>query len=330
MILIRRPDIDEYRTIHKEDIELFHEIVNNNLFDKEDKETGVITRYENKLELITDKVQIKKVLDEKYSSRSRTEEYTAGLPSATVISSGLFPMNIDYKNRASKFNILKWWNNTSLEDMNAQKVTNKLSLDSGNIVHKILELTFLDDSRVYTKKRGLQNFIELACQDKEIINTISNFEDRKQYFVDMASKTLSKFFESELENISPVFNELFINLDGKIQGAIDAVVYKNKKLTILDWKTSKKSASRLQLVDKGYTRQLYIYSRMLYLAGIITKHELENELEFTVAFFNWNSCNSFIHDFSREEVNKNKAYINFIYNFYHQHMKEDFTTEFEL
>lgn len=330
MLLLHRPDIDEYRTIHHEDAELFYEIVNNHLFDKEDKETGLITRYENKLELITDKKQIKKVLDEKYSSRSRSEQYTAGLPSATVISSGLFPINIDYKNRASKFNILKWWNNTSIEDMNAQKIKNKLSLDSGNFIHKILELTFLDDSRIYTKKRSLQKYIELACQDKEIINTISNFEDRKQYFIDMASKTLCKFFESELENISPVFNELFIRLDNKIQGAIDAVVYKNKKLTILDWKTSKKSASRLELVDKGYTRQLYIYSRMLYLSGIITKQELENELEFTIAFFNWNSCNSFIHDFSREEVNKNKAYVDFIYNFYHQHILEDFTTKFEL
>lgn len=329
MYLLHRPDIDEHKTIHHEDAEIFHEIVKNNLFDKEDK-NGVITKYENKLELITDKSEIKKVLDEKYSSRSRGEQYTPGLPSATVISSGLFPMNIDYKDKGSKFNILRWWNNTSLEDMNSQKLTNKLSLDSGNFIHKIIEICMMSGDRVYVKKRSLQEYIRLACQDKEIVNTISNFEDRKQYFVDMASKTLSKFFESELENISPVFNELFINLDGKIQGAIDAVVYKNKKLTILDWKTSKKSASRLQLVDKGYTRQLYIYSRMLYLAGIITKQELENELEFTVAFFNWNSCNSFIHDFSREEVNKNKAYVDFIYNFYHQHIKEDFTTKFEL
>ena len=90
----------------------------------------------------------------------------------------------------------------------------------------------MDDSRVYIKKRSLAKYIELACQDKEIINTISNFEDRKQYFVDMTSKTLSKFFESELENISPVFNELFIKLDGK--RAIDAVVYKN-----FNWKYQK-------------------------------------------------------------------------------------------
>src|SRR5574344_2984915 len=179
MYLIHRADIDEYKSVHKEDAELFHEIINNNLFDKED-ENGNIIRYPNRLELITDKAEIKKVLDEKYSSRHRTSEYEAVLPSATVIASGLFPIDIAYKNRASKFNILKWWNNTSIEDMNAQKIKNKLSLDSGNFIHNILELTFLDDSRIYTKKRSLQKYIELACQNKEIINTISNFEDRKQ------------------------------------------------------------------------------------------------------------------------------------------------------
>lgn len=312
--MLHRVDINEYKCIHHEDADIFHEIVNNNLFDKEDKDTGVITRYENKLELITDKAQIKKVLDEKYSSRSRTEEYTAGLPSATVISSGLFPMDIDYKNRASKFNILKWWNNTSIEDMNAQKIKNKLSLDSGNFIHKILELTFLDDSRIYTKKRSLQKYIELACQNKEIINTISNFEDRKQYFIDMASKTLCKFFESEVEHIHPVFSEIFLKCD-RIQGAVDLLIHKHGRLILGDIKTSKKSMSRNQVPEKGYLRQLYLYREMLLELGIINKKEY-NSMGQEIYFFNWNSLNSCTYSFEKDEIDKCRAYCEFVLGWY--------------
>lgn len=314
MYLLHRPDINEYKTMHVEDLELFHEIVNNNLFDKEDKDTGVITRYENKLELITDKAQIKKVLDEKYSSRSRTEQYTAGLPSATVISSGLFPMNIDYKDRGSKFNILKWWNNISLEDMNAQKITNKLSLDSGNFIHKIIEISLISGDRIYTRKRRLNEYIKLACQDKEIINTISNFEDRKQYFVDMASKTLLKFFQNEIEHIHPVFNEIFLKCD-RIQGAIDILMYKNKRLTLGDIKTSKKSMSRNQVPEKGYLRQLFLYREMLLELGIINKHEY-NTMGQEIFFFNWNSLNSCTYSFEKDEIDKCRAYCEFILNWF--------------
>src|SRR5574344_176787 len=182
MYMLHRVDINEYKCIHHEDANIFHEIVNNNLFDKED-ENGIITRHPNKLELITDKKEIKKVLDEKYSSRHRTSEYEAGLPSATVIASGLFPLDIDYKNPKSKFNILRWWNNTSLEDMNAQKIKNKLSTDSGTLIHKVIEIAMCSNDRTYLKKRSLNKYIELACQDKEIIDMIDNFEDRKQYFI---------------------------------------------------------------------------------------------------------------------------------------------------
>jgi hypothetical protein len=109
--LLYRPDIDEYKTIHHEDADLFYEIVQDNLFDKED-ENGVITKYPNKIELITDKSKIKKVLEDKYSSKSRGEEYTPGLPSASVINS-LFPLNIDYKDRSSKFYYSRAWKNLS-------------------------------------------------------------------------------------------------------------------------------------------------------------------------------------------------------------------------
>jgi len=313
LYILHRPDIDEYRTIHHEDAELFHEIVNNNLFDKEDKNTGAITRYENKLELITDKVQIKKVLDEKYSSRSRTEEYTAGLPSASVINA-LFPWDIDYRKTGSKFNFLRWWNNTSLEDMNAQKVKNKLSTDSGTFIHLVLQLACEDDSRIYLKKRSLKTYIEQACQSQEIIDMINNFEDRKEYFVDMASNTLKKFFEFELEKIFPVANELFFNT-GKIQGTIDLINYYQDRLCLSDFKTSKGSVSRNQIVDKHYLNQLLIYADALYEIGFINKKERE-ELDYYIYFWNWASYNSATYQYSKEEVEKWRAYNNFIINWY--------------
>ena len=314
MYLLHRPDIDEYKTIHVEDAELFHEIVENNLFDKED-ENGIITRHPNKLELITDKKEIKKVLDKKYSSRHRTSEYEAGLPSASVINA-LFPLDIDYKNPKSKFNILRWWNNTSLEDMNAQKIKNKLSTDSGTFIHRILELCMLDtDTRMYTKKKSLNKYIEIACQDKEIINMINNFEDRKQYFIDMASKTLKKFFEFELEHIHPLYNEFFFLIPDKIQGAIDLINYKNKKLYVSDFKTSKKSMSREQAKDKGYLRQLLVYADAMYEIGLINKKEREN-LCYSIYFWNWNSCNSSIYEYTKEELEHWRAYNSFILNWY--------------
>lgn len=313
MYLLHRRDIDEYKAIHAEDAEIFYDIVKNDLFDKEDK-NGIITKHENKLELITDKCEIKKVLDEKYSSRGRGEEYTPGLPSATVISSGLFPMNIDYKDKGSKFNILRWWNNTSLEDMNAQKLTNKLSLDSGNFIHKIIEICMMSEDRVYVKKRSLQEYIRLACQDKEIINTISNFEDRKEYFVDMASKTLFKFFENEVEHIHPVFSEIFLKCD-RIQGAVDLLTYKHGRLILGDIKTSKKSMSRNQVPEKGYLRQLYLYREMLLELGIISKQEY-GMIGQEIYFFNWNSLNSCTYGFEKDEIDKCKAYCEFVLNWF--------------
>ena len=312
MYLIHRADISEYKTIHKEDVELFHEIINNNLFDKED-EDGNILRYPNRLELITDKVEIKKVLDEKFSSKGRGGDYQDGLPSASVINS-LFPLNIDYKDRGSKFNILRWWNNTSLEDMNAQKIKNKLSTDSGTFIHLVLELSCLDNIRLYTKKRSLNKYIELACQSQEIIDMINNFEERKQYFVDMASNTLKKFFETELENIHPIANELYFNT-GRIQGTVDLLNYRFKRLCLSDFKTSKGSVSRNQIIDKHYLNQLLIYADALYEIGYINKKEREN-LDYYIYFWNWNTYNSSIYQYTKDELEKCRAYNEFILSWY--------------
>ena len=76
MYFLNRGDTDTYITIHKEDEQNFYDIINSGIFTKE-----------NKFRLIKDKAEIKKILEERYASRNRGEDYTAGLPSATLISS---------------------------------------------------------------------------------------------------------------------------------------------------------------------------------------------------------------------------------------------------
>ena len=306
MYFLAREDTETYLTIHKEDTELFQEIVNSNLFQRE-----------NKFRLIKDKAEIKQILENRYSSRNRGGEYTVGLPSATLISSALFPYNLDSHAPHNQVALLKWHNDIDVVDMQGQKVTNKLSTDSGTFVHEVLELALKDrQTRIYDKKKGLQKYIEQVCEDKNIIDMIENFDSRKQYFIDMATKTLSKFFESEVPIIDPVFDEIFLVNKG-IQGAIDLVNYKNGKLYVSDFKTSKKSMSYNQVADKGYLRQLYIYSRMLLHANIISKKEYE-DLHFQIYFFNWNSGNSAIYEFPKSVIDRSKGYCEFILKWYYK------------
>ena len=305
MYFLNRPDTQTYITIHKEDLENFYEIVNGSVFNTE-----------NKFKAITKKEDIKRILEDRYSSKNRGTEYTSGLPSATLISSALFPYNLDSRSSHNKIPLLKWNNDIDKTEYENQKLKNKLSTDSGTYIHKILELALLDrKTRCFDKCRSLEKYIESANNDNEIIKNISNFADRKQYFSDIANKTLNKFFQNEIPNIDPVFDELFIVNKG-LQGAVDLINYKNGRLFISDFKTSKKSMARNAVEEKGYLRQLYIYSRMLLNLGIISKKEYDN-LGFQIYFFNWNSGNSAVYEFSKDEVDKSKAYCEFILQWYY-------------
>lgn len=311
MYFLNRQDTDTYVTIHQEDEQNFYNIINSNIFQKE-----------NKFRIIKDKNEIKSILDNKYSSKNRGEEYTEGLPSATLISSALFPYNLDMHSSNNQVGLLRWNNDIDVSDMQAQKVTNKLSTDSGTFIHEVLELALGDKkARIFEKSRNLQKYIELVCNDKNIINMINNFDERKQYFVDMSTKVLSKFFQEELPRIDSIFNEIFIK-NNYLQGCIDMVNYQDGKLYISDFKTSKKSMSYNQVASKGYLRQLYIYSRMLLDNNIITKKEYDN-LGFKIYFFNWNSCKSAVYEFPKSEVDKSKGYVDFILSWYWSIKKQE-------
>lgn len=305
MYFICRDDTQTYITIHSCDEQNFYDVVNSDVF-----------KTPNKFRLIKDKDEIKQILEERYSSKNRTSEYTAGLPSATLISSALFPYNLDSRTAHNSIPLLKWNNDISAEDLQAQKIKNKLSTDSGEFCHEVLESALMDrETRIFDKQNNLKIYIENVCKAEKIKNIINNFDDRKQYFVDMATKTLSGFFKNELPKIDPIFCELFLKNKG-LQGAIDCLAYKNNNLFILDHKTSKKSMSYNQAPQKGYWRQLYIYSRMLLKGGLISKKEYDN-LGFQINFFNWNSGNYAIYEIPKEEIDKHsKAYCEFILNWY--------------
>lgn len=310
MYFLNRPDTETYITIHQEDEQNFYDIINANIFQKE-----------NKFKIIKDKNEIKSILDNRYSSKNRGEEYTEGLPSATLISSALFPYNLDMHGH-NQIALLKWHNDIEVADMQGQKITNKLSTDSGTFIHEVLELALGDkQTRIFEKTRNLQKYIDMVCEDKNIINMIDNFHERKQYFVDMSTKVLSNFFKDELPRIDSVFNEIFIK-NQYLQGCIDMVNYQDGKLYISDFKTSKKSMSYNQVAGKGYLRQLYIYSRMLLDNNIITKKEYEN-LGFKIYFFNWNSCKSAVYEFPKSEVDKSKGYVDFILSWYWSMKKQE-------
>lgn len=311
MYFLHRKDTDTYITIHKEDEANFKNISQSDFFNTE-----------NKFQLIKDKTEIRNILEDRFSSKNRGEDYSVGLPSSTLVSSSLFPYNLDKRSHNNKIALLKWNNDIDSAELKSQRIKNKLSTDSGTYIHKILELALLDkNTRIYDKTKSLNKYIEIANSEKEIVNLIDNFNDRKDYFTEIASKTLSKFFENELNKLDPICNELFVK-NQYIQGAIDAIVYKNKRLYLTDWKTSKKSMSKNQVPDKGYLRQLYIYSRLLLDLGIISKQEYKN-LGFQIYFFNWNSGNSAVYEFDKSEVDKSKGYVDFILSWYWSIKKDE-------
>ena len=309
MYFLYRTGTNKYLTIHREDLNKFKEISKN--FTRK-LSNGERVPCENNFRVITDKKEIKQILEDNFSSKNRGSENTTGLPSATLISSALFPIDVE-----KEFNLLNWHNSIPADEYNMQQITNKLSTDSGEFCHEVLELAFGDKkTRLFDKKNRLEIYIDEICKNGKVNRIIDNFSDRKDYFKNMAMQTLGKFFQTEFCNIDPIFNELFLKTK-YIQGCIDMINYKNGHLYISDFKTSKKSCSRAQIPHKGYLRQLYIYSRMLLDNNIISKKEYDN-LHFQILFFNWNSHNSAVYEYTKEEIDKCRAYVRFILQWYHK------------
>ena len=296
MLLLYRPDINEYKTIHREDEERFLNLAKN------------MFKTDNKFVIIKDPKIMKEIIDTKFSSTNRTEEYTKGLPSATVINS-LCPMNITSRDFSkNKSNLLKWMNDVSIEDFNETRKTGLISLDSGTYIHKVLEMALLDDCRNYDKIRNLKYYISQANKSHECYSKIEDFDSKKDELALKAIKCLEKFFTDEFLKVDLVFSELFLKTD-LIQGSIDLVNYKYGELHISDFKTSKKSYSPSKYDD--FCRQLYIYSYMMLENGFITQKMFDN-LKYEVFFFNWNTGHNKIITIPHKDVMSKKRMCHYI------------------
>lgn len=300
MIFLYRPDIDEYKTIHKEDEKRFLSLAKN------------MFKTKNKFEIIKDPKLIKEVLDKKYSSLNRGEEYTEGLPSATVINA-LYPLDITSRDfNKNKSGLLKWINDVTVEDFKKSRQEGSISLDSGTYIHKVLEMALLDNCRNFDKLNRLQYYISQANISEECYKKIKDFDDKKQELADKAEKCLSKFFVEELPKIDLVFSEIFLKTD-KIQGSADLINYKEFLLYISDFKTSKKSYHPSKYDD--FCRQLYVYTYMMLINKFITQQQFDT-MNYQVYFFNWNSGRYKIIDIAHKDVMAKKRMCHYILDWY--------------
>ena len=151
-ILIRNKITGEYNTIYKREVQEFKNLYN---FFKSDPKLPENSVPDFNFEIIEDLSEIKKILEDKFTSKGRGGEYNENLPSCTNVAYTLFPMFIN----SDKF-LLRWKNNTPLKEQEGDK---EHILQKGTWCHKILELWITDkdarekDKPLITQLKILQN-----------------------------------------------------------------------------------------------------------------------------------------------------------------------------
>jgi len=269
ILLLKNKQFDKYKTIWESDKGLlFERLWNESLF----KQYGFM---ETRWDIIDDKAEVKRVLDDKFSSKGRGEDYTEGLPSGTVLSSSLFPVNL-----VSELYKLQWLNNISVEAHNAQEKENLISLEMGTYVHKILELWLTSDLPM--AKRKIADLIDQAKEDTEIIYKIPDLASKQVKYENLAYNILPKYIEDVLCKYDIIGSEIFLNT-GKLQGSVDLLAKRDGKFYLIDFKTTRKvykqTGKRKFSGDadiSDYKNQLCVYSNMLIDCGYIPKVEKKN------------------------------------------------------
>lgn len=276
-VLIHNKVTDEYGTIYKNDIDDFLSIKK-------------ICETEFKYEVISDISEIKKILEDKFSSKGRGEEYNENLPSSTKIAYSLFPVNIC----KDKF-LIKWKNDTPLLEQNNNK---EETLNKGTIIHSVLEqyicdkearkqdkpiiekLKILKKTKKPSKKiqeeidakiqEDIKKYLNKTFENDEVNRKIKNIDEYRENFSEVAIKCLLSFIKEELIFTDLVYSEIFISMEDFIQGSIDLTCYYDNKFSIWDYKTTSsidKKTGKPKFKTKSqlspYARQLYIYYKLL-------------------------------------------------------------------
>lgn len=277
-VLIKNKLTDEYSSIYRKDIQAFLRL------------KDFFTSKDFNFEIIEDRNIIKKILEDKFTSKGRGEEYNEDLPSVTKIAYTLYPVNINN----DKF-LLRWKNDTPLIEQEGDKEN---ILSRGTFIHYILEqyvcdkesrqkdkpliekIKILASCKKPSKKvnkeindkivSDIRRYIKMAYKDEEILRKIPNIEDLKEELEFLAIKCLPDFIRNELIFTDLVYSEIFLCIDNNIQGSVDFVAVKDDKLHIIDYKTTSskdkktgkpKFKNNSQLAP--FARQLYVYDKLL-------------------------------------------------------------------
>ena len=89
MYLVRDIRTNEYRTIHKQDVQKFYDLAD--FFEATDSKGEPVFNFE----VITDSNKIKEIVKTHFTSKGRGEEYNENMPSVSQVSSKLYPIDIE-------------------------------------------------------------------------------------------------------------------------------------------------------------------------------------------------------------------------------------------
>jgi hypothetical protein len=267
--LLKNKEFNKYKTIWTKDRHILASMFLSGIKFKQDD--NMDTRWQ----FIDNKEEVKRILEENFSSIGRGEPYEEGLPSGTVLSSSLFPVDL-----IAEIWKLTWLNNEEVSIISAQEEKNLISLEMGTYVHKCIE-TWLTSS-LPMKDRTVERIVELVNSDSEILEKIPDIATKRIRYENLAYNLMPQLIEKVLCKYDIIGSEVFINI-GTLQGSIDFLAKKDGYYYIIDWKTTAKKDKKTGKRKfsgmgeiKDYIRQLCVYTNMLIKAGYIPSSEKHN------------------------------------------------------
>ncbi len=251
------------------------------------KDAARVKKFSN-FELIQDQDEIKAILDDKYTSKHRGEGYDKNLPSVTVITNSLYPVDF-YK----EHNLIAWLDRQDTEGHKDHKQVQNVAFGKGTDLHAVLENYLKDNGKICNVS------FKKYTDNKNFLNCLERFHIDER-----------NIFECE-------HSEIFLKTP-YIQGTIDCLGYYEDVPALIDFKTTSSKwgfASKDKLIP--YYRQLCMYSMMLEECGIMTRRELE-KLRYII--FQWHLVKEDYRRFEIEQENifACKTNILKVLNWYHK------------
>lgn len=308
--LIENKTFNKHKTIWTKDLNYFCSLLTNSKIFKT-YENPNSDLHKTRWRIIKDKNEIKDILSKNYSSMNRGEDYKKGLPSTTVITDTLFPINL--KTELFK---LSWLNNIEEKEHSLKEQYNKESQEYGIYIHTVLEKYLKNKSEYY--KKNIQDIIKEIRYSQEIKKNLPNFIKQSIILESIARETLINFIKNELYQYDYMASEYFFNT-GRIQGTIDFIGIKDNICNINDFKTTRKTYkngsrkfSSFKDID-NYNRQLCSYYNGLYKSGVFSKNE---KINFNIFQFHLLSNEYKVFKIKKEDIIKWSDEIEMVLDWY--------------